>query len=286
MPVVFLTGASGGLGLAIARKILATRSFRVILTARTQSLPRLAKAGITEDDLIKILPLDLDNPDERRTTALAAERIWGRVDILINDAAVAYRTVAEHIDDKAWRHIMETNCRAPLDLISHFLPGMRERRQGRIINISSVGGMMAMPTMALYSAAKFALEGASESLWYEIRPWGLEVVLVEPGFIHSDSFRNTLFTRRSFRAVMDHEDHYHGQYHSMSEFIERLMERTAATPEGVAKVVLRAMTKRHPPLRMHATIDAHVFALMRRFLPRSVYHWVLYRFLPHVRKKG
>ena len=278
-----ITGASSGLGLAIAEQLLATSEFRLILTARTASLARFAAAGIQESEAIQIIPLDLNSAPNRAEAIAKAEAIWGRVDVLINNAGVAYRTVAEHIDDHAWQHIMDTNCRAPLDLASRLLPGMRQRRCGRIINISSVGGMMAMPTMALYSAAKFALEGLSESMWYEVRPWGISVVLVEPGFIRSDSFRNTLFTRRSFRGIVDEEDAYHGQYHAMSGFIEKLMERTIATPEGVARVVVRAVRRSSPPLRVHATVDATVFGLMRRFLPRGWYHRLLYRFLPHVR---
>ncbi|HTI71907.1 MAG TPA: SDR family oxidoreductase [Candidatus Limnocylindria bacterium] len=282
-PVVMITGASSGLGLATARQLLAKGDCRLILTARSASIPRFAAAGLLESDRVRLLPLDVALPDERAKAVIAAEAAWGQVDVLVNNAGVAYRTVAEHIDDQAWQHIMEVNCRAPLDLTTRLLPGMRQRRMGRIINISSVGGMMAMPTMALYSAAKFALEGLSESLWYEVRPWGIDVVLVEPGFIHSESFRNTLFTRRSFRSVVDDHDPYHAQYHAMSAFIERLMEKTIATPEGVAKVVVRAIRSSSPPLRIHATIDATVFGLMRRFLPRGLYHRFLYACLPHVR---
>ena len=278
-----ITGASSGLGLAIAEQLLTKSEHRLILTARATSLTRFAAAGIAESENVRFLALDLNSPQNRADAASQAEAIWGRVDVLINNAGVAYRTVAEHIDDLAWQHIMETNCRAPLDLAARLLPGMRQRRTGRIINVSSVGGMMAMPTMALYSAAKFALEGLSESMWYEVRPWGISVVLIEPGFIRSDSFRNTLFTRRSFRGVVDEDDAYHSQYHAMSSFIERLMERTVATPAGVARVVVKAVRSPSPPLRIHATIDASVFGLMRRFLPRGWYHRLLYHSLPHIR---
>ena len=285
LPVVLVTGASAGLGLAIARE-LATLPYRLVLTAREGSLGRFAAAGITASDRIHLLPLEVAESAQREAVVHEIARRWGGVDVLINNAGIAYRAVAEHWDDAAWRDIMEVDVRAPLDLARLVLPGMRAKRAGRILNVSSVGGMMAMPTMSLYSAAKFALEGASESLWYEVRPWGVHVSLIEPGFIRSDSFRNTRFTQRSFAAAMDHHDPYHAHYQYMAAFIERMMERTVATPERVSARVVKTLRQRHPPLRVYATPDAHLFALLRRLLPRGMYHCALYRALPDVRRWG
>jgi short-subunit dehydrogenase len=281
LPVLLITGASSGLGLAVA-SLLRESPCRLLLTARAESLDRFARAGWTESDRVHLRALDVADPRQREAVVAEAEREWGGVDALINNAGVAYRAVVEHWDERAFRDIMEVDVRAPLEMARLVLPGMRARHAGRILNVSSVGGMMAMPTMSLYSAAKFALEGASESLWYEVRPWNIHVSLLEPGFIHSDSFRNTRFTQRSFRGAMDDADPYHGHYLHMAAFIERMMERTLATPETVARAVVRTLTRKHPPLRVYATPDAHLFALLRRVLPRSVYHCVLYRALPHI----
>ncbi len=281
-PVVLLTGASSGLGLAVARQ-LADRGFRLVLTARADSLSRFDREGVHEDEFTHLRPLDVCDPQQRRALVDEITTRWGGVDILINNAGVAYRTVVEHWDDDAWTDIMETNVRGPCELIRLVLPGMRARRQGRILNVSSVGGMMAMPTMSLYSAAKFALEGATEALWYEVRPWGIHVTLIEPGFIRSDSFRNTRFTARSFRGAMAEDDPYHHQYLHLAAFIERMMDRSRATPESVARCLVATMYHARPPLRQYATPDAHLFAWLRRLLPRNWYHAVLYRFLPHVR---
>ena len=281
-PVVLLTGASSGLGLAIAQR-LGAGGYRRVLTARRESLDRFAQEGIIENEHTLLRPLDVCSARDRGQLIDELTQRWGGVDILINNAGIAYRSVLEHWDDDAWSEIMETDVHGPCELIRLALPGMRRRRRGRILNISSVGGMMAMPTMSLYSAAKFALEGATEALWYEVRPWDIHVTLVEPGFIHSDSFRNTRFTTQSFRGAMAEDDPYHGQYQHLARFIEKMMDWARATPESVADCVLEMIRHPRPPLRRYATVDAHLFAWMRRLLPRSWYHAVLYQALPHVR---
>lgn len=108
---------------------------------------------------------------------------------------------------------------------------MRKKGRGKIINISSVSGMLAMPTMSSYSASKAALEGASEALWYEMRPFGIDVSLVQPGFIHSESFKNVRYTERGLQSEAG-SDEYSQFYNSMKPFITKLMglSRTSAPP--------------------------------------------------------
>jgi short-subunit dehydrogenase len=173
-----------------------------------------------------------------------------------------------------------------MELIRLVLPRMREKRNGRILNISSVGGMMAMPTMALYSASKFALEGATEALWYEVRPWNIKVSLVQPGFIKSESFQNTVYTEKSREAAADPNNPYYEHYRHMATFIARLMHASFSTPEKVARVILKTMRKSKPPLRVPATFDASLFAALRRVLPRNMYHAILFCGLPGVKCWG
>ena len=283
--VLLLTGASTGLGLAVARALLDS-PYRLILTARSSSLERFAAEGLRESERIHLRPLDVSLPDERRRVVEEACDRWGGVDVLINNAGVAYRAVTEHLPDDPHFDQMVVNFYAPMELIRLVLPRMRERRRGRILNVSSVGGMMAMPTMAPYSASKFALEGATEALWYEVRPWRIRVSLIEPGFIHSDSFRNTRYTSKSRLAMTDETNPYHAHYHYMDGMIAKLMELTRATPEAVARTILRTLAKKDPPLRIPATWDAHLFSLLRRLLPRHLYHRVLYASLPHISQWG
>lgn len=283
---VLLTGASRGLGLAIARALIDAGRYRVLLTARQGSLHRFGEAGIHEGEHVKLRALDVTSPDERLAIVEEAALDWGGVDVLINNAGITYRAVVEHITDADRIAQFEVNYNAPMELTRLALAGMRERRFGRVINVSSVGGMMAMPTMSVYSASKFALEGASEALFYEVRPWNISVTLVQPGFINSDGFEQVRYTGQSQTAQSIERSPYHAHYAFMSGFIGRMMRRSPATPESVARKVLTVIEQRSPPLRVPATLDASLFTLLRRLLPRAVYHWVLYRMLPGIRQWG
>ena len=278
---VLITGATTGIGLAVARALIRTKH-RVVLTARESSLPRFAIHGIEASERIVIRPLDVTKAAEREAIVEEAEHSWGGIDVLINNAGVTYRAVVEHVQEEERATQMAVNFRAPMELIRLVLPGMREKREGRIISISSVGGMMAMPTMAAYSASKFALEGAHEALWYEVRPWGIRVSLVQPGFIDSDGFQKVRYTPKAGHSEQEPTEPYHQHYVNMAPFIGKVMTASPATPESVAKVIVKTMHRKRPPLRVPATLDASGFALLRRILPRSFYHWLLYRMLPNI----
>jgi short-subunit dehydrogenase len=278
---ILVTGASVGLGLEIA-KLLLRSNHRLVLTAREQSMPRFAEQGILESERVMLHQLDVTDADEREALLRAVQKRFGGVDVLVNNAGVSCRAVVEHVTEAEAIAQMETNFFGPMALVRLFLPYMRKQRFGRVVNVSSVGGMTAMPTMALYSASKFALEGASESLWYEARPWGVNVTLVRPGFINSDAFLKVYFTEQGMGSLADPEDPYHRHYFNMNALIEALMQLTFHKPEDVAETVVRTIEHPNPPLRVAATWDAWIFDMMRRFLPARLYHRLLYAALPHV----
>lgn len=286
LQTILLTGASSGVGLALSRLLVPLQRYRLILTARATSIPRFAEAGIHETDRIRLRPLDVTDDDQRVAVVDEALRDWDGVDTLVNNAGIAYRAVVEHVTDAERMEQMGINFRGPMALARLVLPSMRAKRAGRIINVSSVGGMMAMPTMPLYSASKFALEGATEALSYEVRPFGIYVTLIEPGFINSSSFQNTHYTSQAAHSENDPADPYHHHYRNMAPFIERTMGLSLATPEKVARRILHTLQRRRPPLRVAGTPDAVIFDLLRRFLPRRLYHAMLYRSLPGIRTWG
>lgn len=282
---VLITGASVGIGLELA-KLLLQSSHRLVLTARATSLDRFAAEGIVPGDRVMLLPLDVTVEAERRAAMKEVAARWGGVDVLVNNAGLSYRAVSEHVTEADRLAQLDVNFIGPMELIKLALPHMREQRYGRIINVSSVGGMTAMPTMSIYSASKFALEGASESLWYEMRPFGVRVSLVRPGFINSDGFRKTHYTAQAKRAFGDPSDPYHAHYANMDELIAGLMTLTFYTPQDVAETILDVIESKNPPLWVAGTLDAQLFDFLRRVLPAGLYHRLLYAGLPRIWRWG
>ena len=280
---VFITGSSSGIGRRLLDEFCGDE-FRVFATVRLSRLE--AFQAELKDRYKNVTPfvLDVTNLDQGTEVVRTIEKRYGPIDILINNAGISYRTVVEEMSESDEAIQMATNYLGPMHLVRMVLPGMRQKKRGHIINISSVGGMMAMPTMSAYSASKFALEGASESLWYEVRPFGIHVTLVRPGFINSNSFRNVKYGEGT--DPQDRSRIYYHHYHNMSGFIEKLMTRTPCTPESAARTIYKISCMKHPPLRVAGTPDARFFSILRRILPRRFYHWLLYRSLPGIKSWG
>lgn len=280
LPIVLITGASSGIGLALARKLWQS-DFRVVATARTSSASFSDLQKLKEHERFIICGLDINIAQERIRVIEEVKSKWGEINILVNNAGISFRSVVEQMSEEDELLQIQTNFISPMELTRLVLPGMRKKRSGKIINVSSVGGMMAMPTMGSYSASKFALEGASEALWYEMRPWNIKVTLVQPGFINSSAFSHVYLNEKAKNSIANKDD-YHLYYWNMGEFIEKLMHRAKATSESVAEVVYQTMLKENPPLRVAGTLDAYFFGMLRRILPRPLYHGILYRMLPGV----
>lgn len=284
--VVLINGASTGLGLALVKELSKSDKFHVIATARQSSLSRFRAAGITEGKDLWIRPLNVLLKAERDSVIEEANKNLGGIDVLINNAGYCLRGVVEQVNETERLRQIDTNFRAPMALIRGVLPHMRKRRSGYIINISSVGGMMAMPTMSIYSASKFALEGATEALWYEVRPWNIKVCLIQPGFINSDSFKNVELTRESRKSIEDKNNAYYYHYNSMAPFIAKMMRLSPSTPEMIARKIHKVIESRNPPLRVPVTLDAYFFGLMRKLLSRKIYHAIMYYSLPKIFRWG
>lgn len=270
-PVVLITGCGSGLGLAMAELFASILEFRVVITARIGSMETL-RQKFPESDRVMVKIMDVTSETDRAHVCNEIMHQWGGVDILINNAGIAYRAVVEHMTEANEIHQIATNYLGPMGLIRQVVRHMRLKGRGKIINISSVSGMLAMPTMASYSASKHALEGASEALWYEMRPLGVNVSLIQPGFINSDSFIQTQVTGASRAAIRDNELPYGDYYRDMGPFIERKMYRSSVRPEKIAKLVLKVIRTEDPPLWVPATPDARFFYYLRRWIPRR---WLL-----------
>ncbi|MCG5434092.1 oxidoreductase [Mycobacterium sp. MYCO198283] len=182
-PVWLITGCSSGLGKALAEHAL-QRGDRVAVTARN----REAVVPLTEGhgDRALALALDVTDPGSVGAAVAEAERVFGRIDVVVNNAGYGYLAAIEEGEDEAIRHLFDTNVHGVTTVLKAVLPGMRARRSGRILNISSFGGLAAFPATGYYHATKFALEGLSESLAAELAPLGIGVTIIEPGGMRTE----------------------------------------------------------------------------------------------------
>ncbi|MCZ4553701.1 SDR family oxidoreductase [Gordonia rubripertincta] len=180
--VWFVTGASRGLGIRIARAALAA-GHQVVATGRD---PQRVLEAVGAHDNLHTVALDVTDPDAARAAAESAVERFGRIDVLVNNAGNFYAGYFENISPDQMRAQMETNFFGPLNVTRAVLPIMRGQRSGQIITITSAAGLMGQEFCAAYAPSKFALEGWMESLHYDLAPFGISTMAVEPGFFRTD----------------------------------------------------------------------------------------------------
>ena len=259
-PVVIITGCSSGIGQATAT-LLAERGWYVFATARQLE----AVSGLAGD---RITPLPLDVTDEESMTAAVEQTLAqaGRIDALVNNAGYTEVGPLEEATADEIRRQFETNTFGPLRLAQLVLPTMRAQGSGRIVNVSTMGGRVAIPFIGLYNASKFALEAMSDALRMETRPFGVHVIVIEPGSVRTNF--NEAAYERARRFATDTSSPYHRYFEPLNRFIKQ-SEGFSSPPERVAKVIYRALTARRPRARYAATPDARIMlAIMTRLSDR------------------
>lgn len=264
-PSILITGATDGLGRAMA-VFLAANGYRVFAAGRSAekraSLDRLAAERKL---LIETLDMDVsDDASVRRGVDRVLERA-GQIEVLINNAGVAYVAVMEEIRLDDLRKQYETNVFGVLRVTQAVLPGMRERRSGRILNMSSIAGKIASPLMGAYASSKFALEGLSDSLRLELAPFGVRVVLIEPGYIPTNMSSASLELSASYAAKAERSP-YARVYLSFRNSWKKATQEARATPEDCARVILRAILDTPPRPRYTVTRRARFGVIAKRFL--------------------
>ncbi len=253
-PVAIVTGASGGIGEATARA-LAQAGYRVFGTSRKS--PARPTAGMEH------VTCDVTRDDSVEAAIAEVLGKAGRIDLLVNNAGIGLIGAAEESSLEQAKSLFDVNLFGVIRTIKAVLPVMRRQRSGRIVNISSVMGLIPAPYFALYGATKYALEGYSESLDHEVRDVGVRVVLVEPAY-----------TRTSFESNLIQADQQLGEYtpaRSNAEAVMREVMVSADSPEVVAMAVLKASTAAKPNARYTAGGFARQVSLLRRFVPRSAF---------------
>jgi NAD(P)-dependent dehydrogenase (short-subunit alcohol dehydrogenase family) len=254
-PVALVTGASAGIGEAAAHALVGA-GFTVYGTSRS------AAAGEKRDGVV-LLPLDVT--DDGSVAGVVREVLArsGRIDVLVNNAGVGIAGAAEESSIEQARALFETNVFGSIRMTRAVLPHMREQGGGRIINVSSVLGLVPAPFMALYAATKHAIEGYSESLDHEVREHGVRVLLVEPGYT------NTAFDVNA--VAVDEPLALYAQRREAFDALTAAAVRAGDDPAVVSQVIVAAATDTRPRLRYTAGPLARRVSKLRRYVPPAIF---------------
>jgi NAD(P)-dependent dehydrogenase (short-subunit alcohol dehydrogenase family) len=264
---VLITGCSSGIGRATALR-LAGSGWTVYATARRlESIAVLGEAGC------HTLALDVTDEDSMRVAVETVEQAEGAVGVLVNNAGYSQSGAIETVGMDAVRRQFETNVFGLVSLTQLVLPKMRAQRWGKIVNLGSMGGRLTFPGAGYYHATKHALEAISDALRFELRGFGIDVVLLEPGLITTD-FGEAATASMADIGCPDADVAGNDPYARFNATVGAVtvgaydgpMRHLGAGPERVAKVIERAITRRRPPARVTITPSAKLSIATRRLL--------------------
>ena len=272
---VLVTGCSSGIGRAVAL-CLAGHGWTVYASARRpETISELAAHGC------RLLQLDVCDPDGARQAVETVEEIEGAVGVLVNNAGYGLEGAVEEVPIEDARTELETNFLGAARLTQLVLPGMRRQGWGRIVNMSSVGGRLTIPGGAYYHASKHALEALSDVLRFEVRGFGIDVIVIEPGAVR---------TRWVDKATvaMDSRSDPAGPYAAFDAAVARrlrgahegVLKLAARSPDAVARTVERAISARRPRTRYVVPRAAQLFTGSRRVLPDCAWDALMRRLFP------
>ena len=240
-PVWFITGCSTGLGRALAIAVL-QRGHRAAVTARDPGQVRDIVAGYPQKAIA--LQLDVASEAQINRAVIAAEKAFGRIDLLVNNAGYGYLAAVEEGEEAEIRAMFETNFFGLAVLTRRVLPGMRNRKRGHVINVSSVGGLIGNPSAGYYNATKFAVEGLSEALAKEVEPLGLHVTVIEPGPFRTD------WAGRSLKVPRNAIEAYASTAGARRNQIAGYSGKQAGDPERAAQAIIRVAESPNPPMNL------------------------------------
>lgn len=261
-PVWFITGCSTGFGRELA-KILLNRGYRVVATARDQAKIADLVAGHQRTGLA--LKLDVDQPADIEAAVAAARAQFGRIDVLVNNAGYGYLAAVEEGDDADVRAMFDTNFFGLAAMTRAVLPIMRAQKSGAIVNVSSMGGFIGFPGSGYYAATKFAVEGLSESLSKEVGPFGIKVIIVEPGPFRTD------WAGRSLKTPKKPIDAYAETAIARRKQIQSYSGAQPGDPVRAAEAIIATVERDEPPLRLplgsfaYEAMGAEIEALRKEY---------------------
>jgi NAD(P)-dependent dehydrogenase (short-subunit alcohol dehydrogenase family) len=246
--VWLITGCSKGLGRALAEQALSA-GYHVVVTARR--IADITDFVSAHGDRALAVELDVTDPAEINLAVTAARDRFGGIDVLVNNAGYGYLAAIEEGEDADVRALFETDLFGPLNLVKAVLPGMRARRRGHIVNISSIGGLVTFPGVGYYHMVKFGIEAMSETLAKEVTPLGIGVTVVAPGAFRTD-FRGPASIKQSATRI----DDYAATAGKSRAGTQAGHGRQVGDPTRGARAIITAIEAERPPVHLLIGGDA------------------------------
>jgi len=262
--VALVTGSSSGIGFETS-VILARAGFNTYASMRNlEKSKNITEIAKKEKIPLQVIQLDVNNDGSVKDAIFKIVNAGQRIDVLINNAGYALFGTVEDTSIEEIKAQFETNFFGVVRVTQQVLPIMRRQNSGTIVNVSSVGGRIGLPALSAYHSTKFALEGLSESIAFELEPFGIRVVIIEPGVIRT----NILNSSSSAKKALDPKSPYFSLSQKLNDNFKSMMEsESSSPPEEVAKVILQAVTSENPQLRYSIGDDAANLIHARENMP-------------------
>lgn len=261
---VLITGASSGIGRATA-EYFAEKGWNVAATMRSPE----KETALTRFPNLKLYRLDVTDAAVIDSAIQAAIADFGSLDVVVNNAGYGVDGVFEAMNDDVIRRQFETNVFGLMRVTRAVIPYLRKQGKGVIIQVASMGGRLAFPLYSIYHGTKWAVEGFSESLHYELKPLGIQVRIIEPGAIKTE------FTGRSREAIIPSQTAAYDEFIAKCDKVSIETGNTGEPPEKVARTIFKAATDKGGRLRYVVGYPATLLLPLRKFLPQSWFFGII-----------
>jgi NAD(P)-dependent dehydrogenase (short-subunit alcohol dehydrogenase family) len=262
--VALVTGSSSGIGFETSL-MLARAGFNTYASLRNlEKSKNITEIAKKEKLPLQVVQLDVNNDGSIKDAIVKIIKTDQRIDVLINNAGYGLFGSVEDTSIEEIKAQFETNFFGVVRVTQQVLSLMRRQNSGTIVNVSSVGGRIGLPALSAYHSTKFALEGLSESIAFELEPFGIRVIIIEPGVIRT----NILNSSSSAKKALDPKSPYFSLSQNLNDNFKSMMEsESSSSPEEVAKVILQAVTSKNPRLRYSVGDDAANLIHARENMP-------------------
>ena len=270
--VILITGCSSGFGLLMAARFAEYGEYVVATMRDVEKQASLQNEVKERDAKVDVQYLDVTKSESIKEVMDYIAREYGYIDVLINNAGYGISGTFEDLTDEEFRAQMETNFFGALNVTRVAIPFMRNRPNARIINISSISGFTSSPCFGAYDASKFALEGWSESLRYELMLFGIDVCLIQPG-----SYRTKIFyeNRKDAANFRNPDSPYAELNKYLDDMVAKRLEDNHKDPEEIADLAEKLVYRSNPPFRSIPDLESKILAFLRWILPFRVYSAIL-----------